>query len=113
VLMHAAAGGDAKRRLEAAKELLAKTSSTVDTERDQVALYLRAMTSLLRDVELLAVGGDPATLANADVAQELSRLKAYHGDRGLQAFQAVDRALVALDRNVNAKVVADWLLLQL
>ena len=113
VLLHAAAGGDAKRRLEAAKELLAKTSSAVDTERDQVALYLRAMTSLLRDVELLAVGGDPAALANADVAQELARLKAYHGDRGLQAFQAVDRALGALDRNVNAKVVADWLLLQL
>jgi hypothetical protein len=31
----------------------------------------------------------------------------------MRAFGAVDRALAALDRNVNPKVVADWLVLQL
>ncbi len=112
VLLQAAAHSDPKRRLDTAKELLEKTAS-VDTDREQVSLYLRAMSSLLRDVELLATGSDPAGLANADVQDELGRLHAYKGDRGIRAFQAVDRALDALDRNTNAKLVADWLLLQL
>jgi hypothetical protein len=40
-------------------------------------------------------------------------LSAYQGERGVRAFTAVDRALTALDRNAGAKVVADWLVLQL
>ena len=38
---------------------------------------------------------------------------AFGGDRGLNAFRAVDRALVALDRNASPKIVADWLVLEL
>ena len=37
----------------------------------------------------------------------------FGGERGARAFAAVDRALVALDRNAGVKIVADWLVLQL
>jgi hypothetical protein len=44
----------------------------------------------------------------------LERLvSAYRRDRGVAAYNAIDRALEAIDRNVGVKVVADWLVLQL
>jgi hypothetical protein len=53
-------------------------------------------------------------LANSDVRPALERLtQTYRGERGVRAFSAIDRALVALDRNAGVKVVADWLVLQL
>lgn len=112
VLVQAAASDDGRRRLESAKELVAKTSSSI-SERDQLGIYLRAMSSLLRDVELMASGGDAATLANHDLLPALDRLTPFGGARGRQAFMAVDRALAAIDRYANAKLVADWLVLQL
>ena len=112
VLVQAAASDDGRRRLESAKELVAKTSSSI-SERDQLGIYLRAMSSLLRDVELMASGGDAATLANHDLLPALDRLTPFGGARGRQAFTAVDRALAAIDRYANAKLVADWLVLQL
>jgi hypothetical protein len=72
------------------------------------------MASLLRDIEVLATRADAGVLANADVRPELERLmKTFGGDRGLRAWAAVDQALSALDDNHNAKIVADWLVLQL
>jgi hypothetical protein len=72
------------------------------------------MASLLRDVELLSTRADLRALANPDVQPALDRLtKTYQGERGLRAFTAVDRALVALDRNASVKIVADWLVLHL
>ena len=57
---------------------------------------------------------DVRALANPDLTQTLERLsQTYQGERGLRAFTAVDRALAALDRNASAKIVADWLVLQL
>lgn len=112
VLMQAASSDDGRRRLESAKELVAKSSSSI-SERDQLGIYLRAMSSLLRDVELMSSGGDAAALANRDLQSALDRLSAFGGARGRQAFMAVDRALAAIDRYANAKLVADWLVLQL
>lgn len=112
VLLQAAASDDGRRRLECAKELVTKTSSSI-SERDQLAVYLRAMSSLLRDVELMASGGDATTLANRDLRPALDRLSPFGGARGRQAFMAVDRALGAVDRYANAKLIADWLVLQL
>ena len=67
-----------------------------------------------RDVELLSTRADVRALANPDVQPALERLtKAYDGERGMRAFTAVDRALLALDRNAGVKIVADWLVLQL
>ena len=114
VLGQAAATDDPGRRIEAAKDLLAKTGGGGRSDREQLASHLRAMATLLRDVELLATRADAAGLANADVRPDLDRLtKTFGGDRGMRAFTAVDRALTALDRNASAKIVADWLVLQL
>ena len=72
------------------------------------------MASLIRDVELLATGADESRLANPDARQALDQLTAtFKGGRGLRAFQAVDRALVALDGNAGVKTAADWLVLEL
>lgn len=113
VLAQAAAERDPARRIDAAKELLTRSSGGV-TEREQLATHLRAMAVLLRDVEVLATGADDRALANADVRPVLERLtNAYRGARGTRAFAAIDRALFALERNAGVKLVADWLVLQL
>jgi DNA polymerase-3 subunit delta' len=114
VLAHAAASGDAARRLDGAKELLTNTGAGGAADRAQLASHLRAMASLLRDVEVLSTGADVRALANRDVQPALARLvDAYCGERGVRAFAAIDQALVALDRNAGVKIVADWVVLQL
>jgi DNA polymerase III subunit delta' len=114
VLAHASTSQDPARRLEGARELLLKTGASGDSEREQLSSHLRAMASLLRDVEVLATHADDRTLANPDVRPALERLtETYRGERGVRAFGAVDRALVALERNAGVKLVADWLVLQL
>jgi len=114
VLAHAAVTSDPRRRIEGAKELLAKTGGGGALDREQLASHLRAMASLLRDIELLATRADTRALANRDVRPELDRLMpAYQGGRGIRAFAAVDRALVALEWNAGVKIVADWLVLEL
>jgi len=113
VLAQAAAGA-VGRRIESAKQLLPDKSAGAAGDRDHLGTHLRAMASLLRDVELLSTGADAGALANPDVRPALERLTgAYRGERGERAFTAVDRALVALQRNASAKIVADWLVLQL
>lgn len=83
-------------------------------ERDRLEACLRALASLLRDLGILSVRGDPRMVANADLAAEFERLSgAFDSDRTDRAFIAVDQALVALDRNVSPKVVADWVVLRL
>jgi DNA polymerase-3 subunit delta' len=116
VLAHAASSDDPRRRIEGAKDLLAKTGAggSGAEDREQLASHLRAMESLLRDVELLSTRADVRALANPDVQPALERLaRTYQGERGMRAFTAVDRALMALDRNAGVKIVADWLVLQL
>ena len=112
LLNQAARVSDPARRLDAVRGLTGKAAGAA--ERDLMATYLRAMASLLRDVGLLASQADPRTLANPDLQDDLRRLSAaFDSERSMRAFGAVDRALAALDRNVNPKVVADWLVLQL
>jgi DNA polymerase-3 subunit delta' len=114
VLAFAASTRDPRRRIEGAKELLANTGSGGASDRGQVAAHLRAMSSLLRDAELVAARADASRLVNPDVRPELDRLAGtYSGTRGVRAFAAVEAALGALDRNVGVKTVADWLVLEL
>ena len=113
VLSQAASNDDPRRRIEGAKDLLAKAGSGGAVDRELLATELRAMASLIRDVELLSTSADSRALANPDVQPAIERLSAYQGERGIRAFTAVDRALMALDRNAGVKVVADWLVLQL
>jgi DNA polymerase III subunit delta' len=112
-LAHAAAGGDAGRRLDGAKELLTRTGAGGASDRDQLASHLHAMAALLRDVEVLGTGADAGALANPDARATLDRLlPAFRGDRAVRAFAAIDEALAALERNAGVKVVADWVMLQ-
>lgn len=113
VLDEAALTADPRRRIESARELVGK-GGAAGSDRDQLATYLRAMASLLRDIEVLATSADRRVLANPDFVSRLERLlPPFAGDRGRQAFQAIDRALAALERYTNTKLVADWLVLQL
>ena len=112
LLQHAARAADPGRRLEAVRGLTGKAAGAA--ERDQMAVCLRSLSSLLRDLGLLSNRADPAALANADLRDELDRLtSAFDSERSTRAFNAVDQALAALERNVNPKVVADWVVLQL
>src|SRR6185295_3557448 len=114
VLTQVAASEDPGRRMDAAKDLMAKTGAGGRSDREQLASHLHAMAALLRDVEVLATRADAGVLANADARADLDRLtKSFGGERGMRAFTAVDKALTALDENANAKIVADWLVLQL
>lgn len=116
VLEHASTTTDPGRRMEGARELLAKTGAGGASDRDQVSRHLHAMASLIRDVEVLTTGADSRALANPDVRPVLERLTpAFQGERGVRAFAAIDQALIALapPRNAGVKVVADWLVLQL
>ena len=130
VLAQAAAGDDVRRRLDSAKDLLARTTGAGGAaDREQLAVNLRAMASLLRDAELVSafaeapadrrsLGGGWSTratdaLANPDVRPAIERLAAFRGERGVRAFMAVDQALMALERNAGVKTVADWIVIQL
>jgi DNA polymerase-3 subunit delta' len=113
LLEHAARGQDPARRLEVARELT-PAKGTAAAEREQLAACLRSVASLLRDLGILATGGDRRLLGNADLEAELEPLaRAFTGDRSVRAYAAVDEALAALERNASPKVVADWLVLQL
>jgi DNA polymerase-3 subunit delta' len=113
VLLEVAASRNPAQRVASGQKLVPKPAAGV-TEREQLSGHLRTMAALLRDVEVLATGADARALANADVRPALERLlPGYQGERGTRAYAAVDRALVALKANVNAKLVADWLVLEL
>ncbi len=119
VLEHAAQVSDPVRRLGSAKHLTGNKSqtgrkTTPAAEREQLAVCLRVLASLLRDFGLLASGADVASVSNADLQPGLGQLaRAFGIERSTRAFAAVDRALGALERNASPKVVADWLVLQL
>jgi len=115
LLQQTARISDPARRLEAARDLVGKVSGA-PREREQLAVRLRVLSSLLRDLGLLASNAGAVSLANTDLRGDLNRLTdAFDGERTARAFGAVDRALVALDSRHNAgpKVVADWLALQI
>jgi DNA polymerase-3 subunit delta' len=108
LLQGTSGSSDPRRRLEGAKALVGVG------DRDELSRRLRALSSLIRDLGLLHSRADDRTLANTDLKAQLeSLLRSYDGDRVITAFAAVDRALVALDRNASPKIVADWLALNL
>jgi DNA polymerase-3 subunit delta' len=114
VLELAAAADEPRQRIEAAKELLVNTGAGGREDREQLASHLYAIASLIRDMELLSSRRASGAQADSGIRPEIDRLtKAYQGTRGLTAFEAVDRALAALDSNASVKIVADWLVLNL
>jgi len=109
------AAQDARSRLNGAKDFFASTGKrlALPAIRQEFRVRLGALTSLLRDIELISVGA-PVPLANADLEESLKRLAvSFSGGRSRHAFSVVDKALDAIERNVSPKVVSDWLSCQL
>jgi DNA polymerase-3 subunit delta' len=107
LLQSAASSNDPRRRLDGAKALVAGGG-----DRDEVSRRLLALSSLIRDMGLLVSRADDRALANLDLRPQLQALlRSYDADRTIRAFDTVDRALSALDRNASPKIVADWLAL--
>jgi DNA polymerase-3 subunit delta' len=113
VLTGFASTDDLRRRIELAKELLPQSPGGAAADREHLAVHLRAMATLLRDVELVAANGDRRTLANPDVESSFGRLTPFRGDRGMHAFEAIDEALIAIERNAGVKIIADWVATQI
>lgn len=108
MLQVAASSGDSRRRLDGARALAGSG------DREEVWRRLLALSSLLRDMSVLASRADAHVLANADLEPQLQGLlRGFDAGRTVRAFTAVDRALAAIDRNASPKIVADWLALQL
>jgi len=113
ILQATARDSDPVKRIHLARDLT-DGKRTPAEERNRLAVRLRSLGSLLRDVGIIASRADRAMLANADLEARLEQLSSsFDAERSQRAYAAVDRALAALDRNASAKVVADWLLLEL
>src|SRR5436190_12534329 len=109
LLQSAASSTDPRRRLDGAKALVAGGG-----DRGEVSRRLLALSSLVRDMGLLLSRADERALANVDLRPQLQALlRSYDADRTIRAFETVDRALAALDRNASPKIVADWLALNI
>ena len=113
ILEETARNNDAARRINLARALTEGKGSPAE-ERNRLAVRLRSLGSLLRDVGIIATSADRVMLANTDLEKPLEGLAAsFDAQRSMRAYAAVDRALAALDRNASPKIVADWLLLEL
>ena len=113
LLQHAAGRADTQSRVQAASTLHTGGSKKERT-REDVAIVLRLMASMLRDLEAINAGADRAVLANPLLTGDLEALaRSYAGERARSAFGAVDRALTALERNAGTKVVTEWLAVQM
>ena len=114
VLQEAARTAEPRVRLAAAGALL-QAASKKGKERNALAVRLRAMGSLLRDVAILSTRATDEALVNLDIRSELEPLaRLYDRARLDRAFSAVGRALAAVERhNASPKIVADWLAFQL
>lgn len=112
LLQQSAGRADTQSRVQAASALHTGSSKKERT-REDIAIVLRLMASMLRDLEAINAGADRAVLANPLLTGDLEQLaRSYSGDRARAAFGAVDRALTALERNAGIKVVTEWLAVQ-
>jgi DNA polymerase-3 subunit delta' len=109
LLQSAASSRDPRRRLDGAKALTGGSG-----DRDELSRRLLALSSLVRDLGLLLSRADDRALANPDLKPQLQALvRWFDGNRTIRAFDSVDRAVSALDRNASPKIVADWLALNI
>ncbi|MCX6552035.1 MAG: DNA polymerase III subunit delta' [Acidobacteria bacterium] len=123
ILIEATRAADARGRLAVGAALLQtagkkgkeKDGKGQASDRGALAVRLRALSSLLRDVTLLTTRAPEQALVNLDLRAELEPVARYYDrDRLVRAFSAVGRALAALERhNASPKIVVDWLAFQL
>lgn len=125
ILIEASRASDPRLRLALGAALLegaakkgkgkAKDGRSAAPDRGVLAVRLRAMHSLLRDLAVLSDRASDAVLVNADLRADLEPLvAAWDRDRLVRAFASVGRALTAVERhNASSKIVVDWLAFQL
>jgi DNA polymerase-3 subunit delta' len=115
LLAQLARAADATARLGATKEIVGKTAKGYGAgDRESLAVHLRAVHALLRDIGMLSTRPAQPALANADLETALVRIApAFDGPRLVSAFGAVDQALAALEGNASPKIVADWVVLHI
>lgn len=94
------------RRIEARHHRMERRA-----ERDFIDWTLLAMSAMLRDDVLLAVGGDPAWRINLDLERE-PHVTAVTAARGIGAIESA-RAALAEELNLNAKLVLEQAFLDL
>jgi len=110
----AARGPGPRPLLTGAAEFAKTTKGGSGGAREIVALRLRAMASLVRDLEVIAVGAGDGRLVNRDLVDDLRPMtRVLDRRRLLGTFAAVVRAMGAIERNASPKIVADWLAFQL
>jgi DNA polymerase-3 subunit delta' len=104
-------------RLSAAQAIVGKTPKGFGAgERESVAMHLRVLQTMLRDLGVLSTSADGCALANADLMAVLTGLRpAFDHGRLVHAFTAVHEAIEALGptRNGSPKIVADWVALRI
>jgi len=87
LLEYTARAGDPSRRLDAARDVTGKKSTSVG-ERDQLAACLRALGSLVRDVSILSAGGDRGLIGNSDLEPQLASLASPEFAERVEAMRA-------------------------
>jgi len=111
VLRAAASARGVMPRLKAAAALAQHGSDRRD--REALGARLAIVSSFLRDIGALK-SGRSETLANADLAADLSELaRGFDGRRAIDAFDVIVQAQDALTHNASPKIVADWVSLSL
>ena len=104
-------------RLSAAQTIVGKTPKGFGAgERESVAMHLRVLQTMLRDLGVLSTSAEGCALANADLSAVLTGLRpAFDHARLVHAFAAVHEAIEALGptRNGSPKIVADWVALRI
>ena len=112
-LRTASTGASPKALLQAGAGLL-PGKSTAAADREALSARIIVLSSLLRDIALVSQGGGAGQLANGDLVAEIGEMApAFDVDRVLKGYAATDRALAAIDRNANVKLVAAWLAVRL
>jgi len=119
LLRKVAEATDTTGRLQAAKEFVPKANGTkyvsqAHVMRQKLSEHLRVLGSVVRDMAAVGSGADKKTLANVGLRDKLVPLVTkFEPPRCVNAGRIVDEALKATDRNVNPKVITDWLACQL
>ena len=119
LLRKVAEATDTTGRLQAAPVFLPivkkiKNVPVAPVMRQKLSERLRVLGSVLRDMTAVGSGADKNTLANVGLRDKLVPLVAkFEPPRCVNAGRIVDEALKATGRNVNPKVIADWLACQL
>ena len=87
LLQEAARSNDPARRISLARDLTGGKGTPAE-ERNQLAVCLRSLGSLLRDIAIIASRADRRSLANADLEAQLETLSsAFDAERSLRAMR--------------------------